>query len=130
MLLTGRTAIVTGGGRGIGRAIALRFAKEDAQGAGGARRRSEVGSVATEIKQSGGQAIAIAGDIAQESECERIVKAAVDSFHAIDILVNNAGIYGPVSPVEKIRPEDWDEVMAVNLRAPFLLSRLLLPGMY
>lgn len=130
MLLDGRAAIVTGAGRGIGRAIAKRFAAEGAAVALAARTAAEVEAVAEEIRSVGGKAVSVAADVAQQSDCKRIVSTAKDSFGAIDILVNNAGIYGPVGPIEQITPQEWDEVMAVNLRGPFLLSALVLPQMY
>lgn len=130
MLLDGRVAIVTGAGRGIGRAIAKRFAAEGASVALTARTAAEIDAVAEEICGAGGKAVTIAADVAQAAGCERIVKAAKEAFGAIHILVNNAGIYGPVGPIEQITPQEWDEVMAVNLRGPFLLSALVLPQMY
>lgn len=130
MLLDGRVAIVTGAGRGIGRAIARKFAAEGAAVALVARTRSEVERATEEIRRAGGKAVAVTADVAQPGDCERIVKTARDAFGTVHILVNNAGIYGPVGPVERIALEEWDEVMAVNLRGAFLLCRLVLPLMY
>lgn len=130
MLLEGRTAIVTGGGRGIGRAIALRFAAEGAAVLIASRTAAEVEKVAKEIQAAGGQAAHIAADVTHEIYCGKIVQAARENFGAIHILVNNAGMYGPTKPVEEITASQWDEVMAANLRGPFLLSRLVLPEMY
>lgn len=130
MLLNGQVAVVTGAGRGIGRAIALRFAREGASLFLAARTQKEIDAVAAEIKDQGGKGARIASDVSRESDCHAIVEAARKEFHRIDILVNNAGILGPVKAVEEISPEEWDEVIAVNLRGPFLLSRLVLPEMY
>jgi len=130
MLLKEKVAIVTGGGRGIGRAIALRFAAEGAAVAIAARSEREVQAVAAEIQAAKGRAVGIAADVSKETECEKIVRAAHEAFGSIHILVNNAGIYGPVSPIEKVSPADWDAVLAVNLRGAFLLSRLVVPEMY
>jgi NAD(P)-dependent dehydrogenase (short-subunit alcohol dehydrogenase family) len=130
MLLKGQTAIVTGGGRGIGRAIARRFAAEGASVVVTARTAKEIEAVAKEIESSGGRATFVAADVSRDSDCLKIVGAAKKAFGAIHILVNNAGIYGPVKPAEEITPAEWDEVMAVNLRGPFQLSRLVLPDMY
>jgi NAD(P)-dependent dehydrogenase (short-subunit alcohol dehydrogenase family) len=130
MLLDGKVAIVTGGGRGIGRAIAHRFATEGAAALITSRTAAEVKKVAEEIRGAGGRAAHIAADVTGEIDCQKIVQAARENFGTIDILVNNAGIYGPTKPVEEITPSQWEEVMAVNLRGPFLLSRLVLPEMY
>jgi NAD(P)-dependent dehydrogenase (short-subunit alcohol dehydrogenase family) len=130
MLLEGKVAVVTGGGRGIGRAIARKFAAEGADVALAARSGAEVKDVAEEIQQSHGRAIAITADVSREADCEKIVRETRHAFGAIHILVNNAGVLGPVQPVEKVDPREWDRVIAVNLRGPFLLSRLVLSEMY
>ena len=130
MLLKDKVAIITGGGRGIGRAIARRFAAEGAAVLVAARTSKEVSTVDAEIRSAGQEAAAISADVAQESGCRRIVEETRKRFGQIDVLVNNAGLLGPVKAVEEISPAEWDEVLAVNLRAPFLLSRLVLPDMY
>lgn len=130
MQLQGQVAIVTGGGRGIGRAIARRFAAEGASVVVTARTESEVRQVVSEIQSAGGKAAAVIADISREADCEKIIRGAREAFGKIHILVNNAGIFGPVRPVEKISASEWDFVLAVNLRAPFFLSRLVLPEMY
>jgi meso-butanediol dehydrogenase / (S,S)-butanediol dehydrogenase / diacetyl reductase len=130
MPLRGQVAIVTGGGRGIGRAIARKFASEGAAVVVTARTESQIRAVATEIQTAGGRAATVTADLGCEADCERIVAAARGAFGTVHILVNNGAIYGPVQPVEKFSSRDWDEVMAVNLRAPMLLSKLVLPEMY
>lgn len=129
MLLKDRVTIVTGAGRGIGRVIARRFAAEGAPVVASARTGAEVESVAAEIQKAGGKATAVAADVAQESDCQRIVQAARDKFGRVDILVNNAGIFGPVKLAHEISPQEFDRVLAVNLRSAFLLTRLVLPEM-
>jgi NAD(P)-dependent dehydrogenase (short-subunit alcohol dehydrogenase family) len=128
--LEGKTAIVTGGGRGIGRAIALRLASEGAGVLVAARTASQVQQVAEEIVAAGGRAAWVVADVAGESDCARIVEAAESKLGPVSILVNNAGDYGPVKPIEEISPAEWDRVIAVHLRGAFLLTRLVLPGMY
>ena len=130
MLLEGKTVIVTGAGRGIGRAIARSFAAEGAAVVLTARSESERSEAAAEISKSGGRATSVTADVSREADCEKIAREARRAFRAIHILVNNAGILGPVRPVEKVDPREWDRVLAVNLRGPFLLSRLVLPEMY
>jgi NAD(P)-dependent dehydrogenase (short-subunit alcohol dehydrogenase family) len=129
MLLENKVAIVTGAGRGIGRAIARSFAEEGAAVVVAARTENEIRQVASEIEGSGGHAAAVVADVGREPDCEKIVQAARRAFGTVDILVNNAATYGPVQPVEKISAREWDEVMAVNLRSAFLLSALVLPEM-
>ncbi len=130
MKLKGEVAIVTGAGRGIGRAIALRFAREGAAVALTARTESEISAVAREIESAGGKACAITANVALENDCEKIVRTTRERLGAATILVNNAGIFGPVKPAEEISPVEWDEALAINLRGPFLLCRLVLPEMY
>jgi len=130
MLLAEKVAIVTGGGRGIGRAIALKFASEGAGVVVSARTKSEIETVAQEIRKAGGRAAAVSADVADEKQCETLVNTATSEFGGVDILVNNAGDYGPVKPVEEITPAEWDRVIAVHLRGAYLLTRLVLPGMY
>jgi NAD(P)-dependent dehydrogenase (short-subunit alcohol dehydrogenase family) len=130
LLLKDRVALITGGGRGIGRAIARKFASEGAIIMVTARTEKEVLQVAAEIRDSGGSAGAVTADVSTEEGCEKIVRETRAAFGAIHILVNNAGILGPVLPIEEIPPSEWDATIATNLRGPFLLSRLVLPEMY
>jgi NAD(P)-dependent dehydrogenase (short-subunit alcohol dehydrogenase family) len=130
MLLEGKTAIVTGGGRGIGRAIARKFAAEGAAVLVASRSPKEIDGVAAEIQQAGGRAKAVAADVSKQAECEKVVRAAREAFGAIHVLVNNAGVLGPVAPAEGTTPEEWNEVLAINLTSAFLMSRLVVPEMY
>ena len=129
-LLEGKVALITGSGRGIGRAIAHLFAKEGSSVFLTARTERELAVTAAEITSSGGQAAFVTADLIRESDCEAIVEAARRKFSRIDILVNNAGHYGPVVPVEDYPLAEFDKVIAVHLRAAFLLSKLVLPEMY
>ena len=130
MLLENKAALITGSGRGIGRAIARLFAKEGASVFLTSRTEAQLASVAAEIAAQGGLAGYVAADLTREKECEHVVAAARAKFEHVDILVNNAGHYGPVVPVEEYPLEEFDKVMAVHLRAAFVLSRLVLPEMY
>src|SRR3979409_1519705 len=130
MLLAGKVTVITGGGRGIGRAIALKFAGEGAAVVVAARTKSEIEAVAKEIGDARGCAAAFQADVAEEKNCEDLIRAAEAQFGRVDILVNNAGEYGPVKPIEEITPSEWDRVIAVHLRGAYLLTRLVLPGMY
>ncbi|MGH9593224.1 MAG: SDR family NAD(P)-dependent oxidoreductase, partial [Bryobacteraceae bacterium] len=122
--------IVTGGGRGIGRAIAQRFAAEGASVVLGARTAEQLEKTVREIASAGGRAAWIAGDLSQGADCEKLLHKARERFGAVDILVNNAGVYGPVKPIEEITVAEWDSVLENNLRVAFLMTRLVLPEFY
>jgi NAD(P)-dependent dehydrogenase (short-subunit alcohol dehydrogenase family) len=130
MLLQNKVALITGSGRGIGRAIARLFAAEGAAVFLTARTETELQTAANEITAAGGRALFEAADLSQVKDCRAIAKSAEEKFGRVDIVVNNAGHYGPVLPVEEYPLEEFEKVIAVHLRAAFLLSQLLLPGMY
>lgn len=130
MELKDRVALITGSGRGIGRAIAHLFAKEGAAVFLTARTEKELAATGQEITSGGGRASHAAADLSQQAHCAHVVAAAREKFGRIDILVNNAGHYGPVVPVEDYPLAEFDKVIAVHLRAAFLLSKLVLPEMY
>jgi NAD(P)-dependent dehydrogenase (short-subunit alcohol dehydrogenase family) len=130
MILKDQVALITGSGRGIGRAIAKLFAAEGASVFLTARTDSELAATSKEITASGGSAHYSLADLAREADCNRVVEQARALFGSVDILVNNAGQYGPVVPVEQYPLTDFDRVMAVNLRAAFIFSQLVLPKMY
>ena len=130
MLLENKVALITGSGRGIGRAIAKLFAKEGASVFLTARTEAQLAAVAKEIEAAGGKVGYAAADLTLDKECERVVAEARTKFGRVDILVNNAGHYGPVAPVEEYPLEEFDKVIAVHLRAAFVLSKLVLPEMY
>ena len=129
MLLRDKVALITGSGRGIGRAIALLFASEGASVFLTARTRAELTSTTAEINHSG-KAAFFTADLTSALECAQFIGAARKKFRRVDILVNNAGHYGPVVPVEDYPLAEFDKVIAVHLRAAFLLSKLVLPEMY
>lgn len=130
MLLKDRVALITGSGRGIGRAMAKLFAREGAAVFLTARTEKELAATADEISSTGARVGFSIADLAHESDCQRVVSAVREKFGKIDILVNNAGHYGPVVPVEEYPLEEFDRVIAVHLRAAFLLTKFVLPGMY
>jgi NAD(P)-dependent dehydrogenase (short-subunit alcohol dehydrogenase family) len=129
-LLQDKTAIITGSGRGIGRAMARLFARQGASVFLTARTEPQLAAVTEEIISSGGKAAHLAADLENEKDCSHVVTAAREMFGRIDILVNNAGHYGPVVPVEDYPLAEFDKVLAVHLRAAFILSKLVLPEMY
>ncbi|HLC96986.1 MAG TPA: 3-oxoacyl-ACP reductase family protein [Candidatus Nanoarchaeia archaeon] len=122
MRLKGKNVVVTGSGRGIGRAIALACAKEGAQVVVNCVHKANALKVVAEIKKMGGNAIAACGDVSKSRDAASIVKAALKQFRKIDILVNNAGIVH-FNPLLKITEKEWDQTLAVNLRGTFLMSQ-------
>jgi NAD(P)-dependent dehydrogenase (short-subunit alcohol dehydrogenase family) len=130
MLLKNQSALITGSGRGIGRAIAKLFAAEGASVFLTARTEAELTSTAQEISESGAPVHYWRADLAVESDCTRLFAEARARMGKIDVLVNNAGHYGPVVPVEQYPLAEFDKVLAVHLRAAFLLTKLVLPEMY
>jgi NAD(P)-dependent dehydrogenase (short-subunit alcohol dehydrogenase family) len=130
MLLENNVALITGSGRGIGRAIATLFATEGASVVLTARTESELAESAKQITSDCGKVAYLSADLSLEPDCMRVVKAAHEKFGRVDILVNNAGHYGPVVPVEEYPLKEFDKVIAIHLRAAFILSKLVLPEMY
>lgn len=124
--LGGKTALITGGGTGIGRAIALAFAREGARVAVAGRRLEKLREVTGEVQRAGGEAMAIACDVAKSADAERAVRDTAKRFGGLQVLVNNAGTLS-VSTVESISEEEWDRVITVNLKGPFLMSHAALP---
>ena len=128
MKLENQTAIVTGAGRGIGRAIALAFAGEGANVTLAARTSTEIDAVAAEIRALGREALAVATDVASKASVLDMVAQTIDRFGQVDILVNNAGVGGS-SPIPKITEELWDLNIAVNLKGVFLCTQAVFSHM-
>jgi NAD(P)-dependent dehydrogenase (short-subunit alcohol dehydrogenase family) len=126
--LAGQVALITGGGTGIGRAMALAFAREGAKVAIAARRKEKLQQVAEEITAQGGEAFAVECDVTLNADAERAVRETVEKFGALHVLANNAGTLSNAT-VEELSEEDWDRVTRVNIKGPFLMSRAALPAM-
>ena len=129
MKLAGKIAIVTGGGRGIGQAIALLFAREGASVVVSARTRSEIEGVAREIERLGQKSLAVQADVSREEEVKNMVDETLGVFKRVDILVNNAGVNLPSRNVVDLTLSEWNWILGVNLTGPFLCSRAVLPAM-
>ena len=123
--LAGKVALVTGGGTGIGRAIAMAFAREGAAVAVAGRRLEKVKEVASAIEKQGGASLALRCDVANAKDAERAISETAKKFGKLNVLVNNAGTLS-VSTVDTITEDDWDRVITVNLKGPFLMSRAAL----
>jgi NAD(P)-dependent dehydrogenase (short-subunit alcohol dehydrogenase family) len=124
-----RVAIVTGGGRGIGKAIVQGFAREGARVVVTARTADEIADVAHEIVLAGGEAIGVVCDVSDEANVQQMVDEAISQWGRIDILVNNAATNLPNIDVVDMEPDAWRRVVDVNLTGPFLCARAVLPKM-
>lgn len=127
--LSGKVAIVTGASSGIGYETAKLFAKEGARVVVTARRQAELNALVDEIENSGGQAIAVAGDIQDERLARAVVETAVGRYGGLDIAFNNAGTTGESAPVADISVETWGDVLATNLTSAFLGAKHQIPAM-
>lgn len=127
--LSGKVALVTGGSRGIGRAVALALAEAGADVAVNYRRReSEAEQVRAEVERRGRRCVAVRANVAVATEVTRMVGEVQRSLGVATILVNNAGIARPQA-IEEITEADWDEIIDVNLKSVFLVTQAVLPGM-
>ncbi len=130
MKLRDQVAIVTGAAKGMGRAICLRLAGEGAHLALAAREAPPLEALAGEVRALGRTALVVPTDVREEAQVRALVEATVETFGRIDILVNCAGITGPIeTPVHELKVEEWDEVLAVNLRGTFLPTKHVVPVM-
>jgi len=129
MRLKDKVAIVTGGGQGIGKAIALAFAADGAGVVVAARNLANLERTVAEIASKGGKAKAIQTDVTIESQIERMVAGTVKEFGKVDILVNNSGIGGVTCPVVDLKLEDWMEVLQIDLTGSMLCTKHALKHM-
>lgn len=129
MKLQGKVGIVTGGGRGIGEAIAMTFAREGAQLAIASRTQSELEQVAAQIRKMGGQVQVIHTDVSRRDDVLRLVEATLTTYGQIDILVNAAGVYGPIGPMWETDVDEWFRAVHINLFGTFLCCHAVLPHM-
>ena len=127
--LTGEVAIVTGGGRGIGRAIAVALAKAGASVAVVAGSEDQLAETVREITELGSRAISIAADVSHPDAVQKMMVEVEKSLGSVDLLVNNAGLAGPIGPTWETAPDAWWRCLEVNLRGPMLCSQAVLPGM-
>jgi NAD(P)-dependent dehydrogenase (short-subunit alcohol dehydrogenase family) len=129
MKLQGKVAVVTGGGRGIGEAVALALAREGASLTVASRTPTELDQVVSRIKGLGGEAQMVPTDVSDRDGVLQLVDAALTVYGQIDILVNAAGVYGPIGPAWEVSVDEWVRAMQVNLFGTFMCCHAVLPHM-
>ncbi|HIF72323.1 MAG TPA: SDR family NAD(P)-dependent oxidoreductase [Dehalococcoidia bacterium] len=127
--LSGKTALVTGASKGIGKAIALAFGAAGANVVATARTTSEINEVTNAVTSAGGSALGVIADLGVESDIANLATTAEGKFGGVDILVNNAAIIHSRIPITELDPQLWRDVLNVNLTGAFLITQKLLPGM-
>jgi NAD(P)-dependent dehydrogenase (short-subunit alcohol dehydrogenase family) len=125
--LAGKVALLTGGGRGIGAAVAVAYAREGADLVLASRTDAELVAVANTARAAGATVHAVSADVADAGQVDRLLRSALKTFGKIDVLVNNAGVGHREVPTWELDPTDWDRTIAVNLRGPYLMARAVLP---
>jgi len=128
-ILLGKVALITGGSRGIGRAIAAAYGRAGARVFICGRNLADVEDAVREIRARGGEIDGLAGDISRAQDVQRIVGAALERFGAIDVLVNNASVLGPRETIAEFPLEAWEDVIRINLTGLFLVTHHVLPAM-
>jgi NAD(P)-dependent dehydrogenase (short-subunit alcohol dehydrogenase family) len=127
--LTGQVAIITGGGRGLGRAYAIALAKAGAAIAVTARTTMEIQAVQRAIEQQGGRSLAITADVTDKNALTNLVATVEQVLGPVDLLINNAGVLRAIGRVNEIDADEWWREVEINVRGPFLCSQAVLPGM-
>ena len=128
-ILEGQVALITGAGRGFGRAIAERLAEAGAKVALLSRSLGQLEEAASAIRAGGATACAVAGDVADPHSVDHAIRSVEHALGPIDLLVSNAGVPGPFGPIWEVEPDAWWHAQAVHIRAPMLLLHRVLPGM-
>ncbi len=126
-MLEDKVVVVTGASQGLGRALALAYAKEGASLVVNARSEDSVRPVAEEAEKLGADVLAVAADVSDAEDVKRLVDAAVERFDRIDVLVNNAGLLGPRVAIADYPEDEWRQVLDVNLTGPYLVARATIP---
>ena len=129
MRLEGKTALITGAGRGLGRACAVAFAREGANVALMSRTRKDLEETARLVEQEGAKALILEADVADEAAVRKAVEQARSELGPVTILVNSAAIIGPAAPLHELDPDDWDRTLAVNLGGARQVSQEVIPHM-
>ena len=126
--IKGKVAIVTGASSGLGESTARHLAARGARVVLAARRTDRLDKVVAKIRESGGQAVAVATDVTKRADLERLAASAVEAFGRIDVLVNNAGVM-PLSPIDRLKVDEWDQTIDVNIKGVLYGIAAVLPRM-
>jgi len=129
MKLDGKVAIVTGAGRGLGKASAIEMAREGASLVILSRTPVELRETAGRIKDLGGKVLSLRADVSKPKDVEKVVHQTLSRFEKIDILMNNAAVIGPLKPTFKINEREWNKALDINLKGVYLFSRAVIPHM-
>jgi NAD(P)-dependent dehydrogenase (short-subunit alcohol dehydrogenase family) len=129
MDISGKTVIVTGAGRGVGRALAIEFGRRGANVVCAARHKDQLAETVTAIEAEGGAGLAVATDVTDESRVQAMVDAALERFGSVDVLFNNAGSFACLGGIWEVDPDVWWQDVTVNLLGVMLCSRAVLPHM-
>src|SRR5262245_24075510 len=127
--LTDKVAVVTGGGSGVGKAVALLFLKEGAKVVIAGRDQTKLAAVAAEAK-AGDRLRAVPTDVSSPAQCESLIRTATDAFGRVDVLVNNAGANLKARTIRELTPESWDMMIRTNLDGAFYCTKAVLPQMF
>src|ERR1700733_3041965 len=127
--LKGKSVLVSGASKGIGKAIAQAFAAEGSRVALNARNEKKLAAAADTIQKTGGDSIAIAGDVTRSDDVDRIVREVVSRFGTVHVLINNAGGIGRFATFEQLSDEEWTEIMNLNIFSAVRMRRAVLPHM-
>ena len=127
--MEGKVALVTGASQGLGKALALAYAGEGAKVVVNSRSEESIQPVAEEIEGQGAEVLAVAADVSEAGDVQKLVDAAVEKFGRIDVLVNNAGVLGPRVEILEFPEDEWRKVIDANLTGPYLVSKAVIPHM-
>ena len=128
-MLEGKVAMITGASQGLGRALALAYAREGAQIVINSRQEESIRPVAEEAESKGAEVLALAADVSRSADVERLVGAATRRFGCVDVLVNNAGVLGPRVTIAEYPEDEWRLVIDANLTGTFLVSKAVIAHM-
>ena len=127
--MEGKVALVTGASQGLGKALALAYAEQGAKVVVNSRSEGSIKPVAEQVEEEGAEVLAVAADVSEAGDVQKLIDAAVERFGRIDVLVNNAGVLGPRVEILEFPEDEWRKVIDANLTGPYLVSKTAIPHM-